>query len=213
MKTMLIITGPQGSGNHLFSKLFAASNGSYNWSGLNEMYWEPHDLEPFAKEWDNPELLAEFNWEQSDYFVTSISCPFLRNNITLVPNYEKFISKLLELGIRVKVAIIGRDQTILEKQQQRLRKNVSLPKFINIIDTLMQYDPIFISSELLYLYKEKYVLSIGNILKFPICSDVDKIKEILKEDANIKYITEPATGLWLDKHVKEQYIKRMLTIK
>jgi hypothetical protein len=213
MKTMLIITGPQGSGNHLFSKIFAAADNSYNWAGLNNTYWEPHDLEPFAKEWLTPELLKDFDWNQSDYFVTSISCPFLRNNVTLVPNYEKFITQLIELNIQVKVAIIGRDQTILEKQQLRLRKNVSLPKFIDVINSLMQYDPLFISQELLYLYKERYVYSIGNILKFPICSNVDKIKEILKEDANIKYITEPATNLWLDKHVKEQYIKKILNIK
>ena len=42
---LLIVTGPQGSGNHLFAKLFNLHPDVY---GLNmTRYWQGHDTEPF----------------------------------------------------------------------------------------------------------------------------------------------------------------------
>ena len=73
---ILIITGPQGSGNHLFSKIFALSEQVHGWSALNQQYWIGHDQEPFARYWHDPVLLDQFNWSH-DYYVTSVSCPYV----------------------------------------------------------------------------------------------------------------------------------------
>jgi hypothetical protein len=204
MPTMLILTGPQGSGNHLFSKVFAQHPNVYGWQDLTETYWVGHDQEPFAKYWYNPELLKSFNWTQSKYYVTSISCPYVHYSKTVEPNYKTFIKELQNLGIRVKIAIIGRDQTVLEYQQARVRGAVSLPKFMNNLESLMHFSPVFISQELLYLYKEQYINSLSQQLDFPISTDVT---EILKEDANKKYF-KPVESHWLDEEVKQASNKK-----
>jgi hypothetical protein len=194
---ILIATGPQGSGNHLFSKIFALRPDVVGWQQLNQQYWIGHDQEPFAEYWKNPQLLDSFKWDQ-DYYVTSISCPYVYRGETVVPAYDEFISRC---SVPVKLAIIGRDQTILQYQQSRVRGKGTKHEFLNIVDSLMKYDPVFISQELLYLYGANYVNSLGRQLGFPISQDVDAIQEILKEDANQKYI-EPVIGHWLDEEVK-----------
>jgi hypothetical protein len=204
MKTLLIMTGPQGSGNHLFSKIFAQNPAVYGWKELNDTYWIGHDQEPFAQYWHNPEQLKEFDWSQSDYYVTSISCPYVYYGRTLEPDYLAFVKELQNLGVVVKIAIIGRDQTILEYQQSRVRNAVTLPKFLNRLDCLLQFNPIFVSQELLYLYQEHYVQSLANQLNFPISIDV---KEILKQDANKKYFA-PVASYWLDTEVKHASNKK-----
>ena len=59
-RRLLILTGPQGAGNHLFSKIFAFHPMVNGWV-MND-YWEGHHHEPFAKYWDNPELLKDAEW-------------------------------------------------------------------------------------------------------------------------------------------------------
>jgi hypothetical protein len=194
---LLIITGPQGSGNHLFSKIFALSPDVQGWSDLNKKYWIGHDQEPFAEYWHNPGLLDDFNW-QHDYYVTSVSCPYVYYGETLVPNYDEFIKRC---PVPVKLAVIGRDQTILEYQQSRVRGRITKNKLLDIVDNLMKYNPVFISQELLYLYGANYIKSLGQQLNFPVSQDVTAINEVLKEDANRKYI-EPVISHWLDEEVK-----------
>ena len=194
---ILIITGPQGSGNHLFSKIFALSSEVQGWTALNERYWIGHDQEPFADYWHTPELLNNFIWEY-DYYVTSVSCPYVYRGEILVPEYDEFISRC---PVQVKLAIIGRDQTILQYQQSRVRGRETKHKFLNVVDNLMKYNPTFISQELLYLYGVNYIQSLGQQLGIPVSQDVTAIKEILKEDANKKYI-EPVISHWLDEEVK-----------
>ena len=195
---LLIITGPQGSGNHLFSKIFALHTDVAGWKQLNQQYWIGHDREPFAEYWKNPDLLDTFVWDQ-DYYVTSISCPYVYHGETLAPDYEKFIS---HCPVPVRLAIIGRDQTILQYQQSRVRGRETKQEFLNTVDGLMKYNPTFVSQELLYLYGANYVQSLGQQLKFPVSKDTTAINEILREDANRKYI-EPVISHWLDKEVKQ----------
>jgi hypothetical protein len=207
MKQFLIVTGPQGSGNHLFSKIFALHNDVYGWNELLDTYWIAHMDEPFAEHWINPELLKSFDWSQSDYYVTSISCPYHNVDIPTIPNYKVFIENLQELGMQVKVAIIGRDQNILKSQQQRVRNRVSLNDFMNQLDYLNTFDPIYLSQELLYLYKEHYISNIAKLLDFPLDKNNVKIAEILKQDANSKYISNIEIQE-LDKYVRKvSYIK------
>jgi hypothetical protein len=194
---LLIITGPQGSGNHLFSKIFALHPDVVGWRELNQEYWIGHDQEPFAEYWKNPSLLDTFAWNQ-EHYVTSISCPYVYRGETVIPKYDEFISRC---PVPVKLAIIGRDQTILEYQQSRVRGRITKHKLLNVVDSLMKYEPIFISQELLYLYGANYIRSLGQQLKFPVSQDTTAINEILKEDANKKYI-EPVISHWLDEEVK-----------
>jgi hypothetical protein len=202
MKQFLIITGPQGSGNHLFSKIFALNKEVYGWDKLLDTYWIAHKDEPFAEHWNNPELLTKFDWNQSDYYVTSISCPYYNVDIPSIPDYQQFISTLQQLNIKVKVAIIGRDQNILKSQQQRIRNRVTLNDFIEHLDYLNQFDPVYLSQELLYLYKENYINNIAKLLDFPMNVNDSRISEILKQDANSKYINDVEIQE-LDKYVRK----------
>jgi hypothetical protein len=187
MKQLLIITGPQGSGNHVFSKIFALHKDVYGWKDLLNEYWIAHDYEPFSDCWDMPSLLNAIDWTSMDYYVTSISCPYANKGVVTIPKYKDFIKIATQLGINVKVAIIGRDQNVINYQQERIRDRHSLPDFESELDYLMTLDPIFISQELLYLYKDKYLKSLSKQLDFPIAHDDVRISEILKQDANEKY--------------------------
>jgi hypothetical protein len=207
MKQFLIVTGPQGSGNHLFSKIFALHNDVYGWDKLLDTYWIAHKDEPFAEHWNNPELLKTFDWTQSDYYVTSISCPYHDVDVPVIPDYQQFIDTLQELNIQVKVAVIGRDQNILKSQQQRVRNRVSLNEFLERLNYLDTLDPVYLSQELLYLYKENYVANIARLLDFPVNISDIRLAEILKQDANSKYIKNIEIQE-LDKYVRKvSYIK------
>ena len=41
MKTLAVLTGPQGSGNHLWSKIFSLHEDVFGWKSLLDNYWEP----------------------------------------------------------------------------------------------------------------------------------------------------------------------------
>ena len=207
MKTMLIVTGPQGSGNHLFSKIFALHPDVYGWNQLLDTYWIAHRDEPFAEHWNTPELLKSFDWSQSDYYVTGISCPYHNVDVPTIPNYQQFIDTLGELNITVKVAVIGRDQTILTSQQQRIRNRVSLPNFLAQLDYLNRFNPVYLSQELLYLYKEHYIKNIAGLLDFPVDCNNSKIGEILATDANSKYIRD------IELHELDLYVRKVSFIK
>ena len=190
MKKMLIITGPQGSGNHVFSKVFALHEKVFGWKELLNTYWVAHDYEPFNEHWDMPNLLHAFDWSAHDYYVTSISCPYANNGVVTVPKYKEFIETLKHFDIDVEIGIIGRDQNVIKYQQERVRDRYSYPDFEKELDYLNTFDPVYLSQELLYLYKGKYLKSLSKQLDFPIQYDDVRIEEILKDDANKKYFTK-----------------------
>ena len=193
------MTGPQGSGNHLFSKALATNSAIFGWTNLLNVYWEGHDQEPFADYWMNPTTLSEFDWDTSDVFVTSISCPFFYKGVECVPNYDAFITEAKKY-CTVKVLIIGRDSNILEFQQERIRGRHTAPDFVEQVGSLLKYDHMFISQELLYLYRMSYLNSIEDYLAIPRTTDNTQLEDILKENANRKYI-ESVTRHWLDAEV------------
>lgn len=202
MKELLIITGPQGSGNHVFSKIFALHKEVYGWKDLLNEYWIAHDYEPFSDCWDMPSLLNTIDWTHMDYYVSSISCPYANQGTVTIPRYKDFINAAQQLGIKVKVCIIGRDQTILKYQQERVRDRHSYSEFEQQLEYLNTLDPIYLSTELLYLYKDYYLKSLSKILNFPIAYDDPRIAEILKQDSNEKYFQSiPAQEL--DKTVRK----------
>jgi hypothetical protein len=189
MAKMLILTGPQGAGNHLWSKIFSLHPEVYGWRTLLENYWEPHRFaEPFAQHWRDPSLLKSFSWSQSEYYFTSISLPLgiigSDVNPIWVPDITRSIDAVLGCGIKLEIAVVGRDQTILNNQQTRIRTQSTLPMFLEQLPKIS--DPIFLSYELLYLYRQDYLKSLS--LNIPIAWDHPKINEILADDANAKYI-------------------------
>jgi hypothetical protein len=201
MKNLLIITGPQGSGNHLWSKIFAASKNMYGWSALNDTYWIPHDQEPFAEAWHNPSKLKDIDIWPYSWAVTSISCPYAYQGNTVEPDYQQFITAAQKLDYNVKIAIIGRDQNVLQHQQERVRGTHSFNRFVPHINLLLNLDPVFLSTELLYLYKENYLRSIEKALHFKLNVPAEKLAEILITDPNSKYF-KAAEAQELDKYVR-----------
>ena len=190
-RRMLILTGPQGAGNHLWSKIFSLHPEVYGWKSLLDNYWEAHRFaEPFANCWKNHSLLKDFDWTQSEYYFTSISCPLgiVGSDINPVwnPDIVGFAEAVKACGIDVQFAVVGRDQTILANQQTRIRTQSTLPLFLEQLSKL--HNPIFLSYELLYLYKQNYITSLNNKLGIPVAWDDLRIDGILEDDANAKYI-------------------------
>ena len=186
-KTLLILTGPQGSGNHLWSKIFALHSDVYAWHALLHDYWIGHDQEPFAECWANPELLKEFVWEDCGHYVTSISIPYMLNGERTVPDIVRFAATALGQGVRVKIAVIGRDRNILNYQQTRVRGEPTVDLALAEYKKLTTWNPVFLSYELLHLYGKNYLQQISQQLEFPMDLEHPQLNEIIADDTNSKY--------------------------
>lgn len=173
-KKLLILTGPQGSGNHLWSKIFSKHPDVNGWR--MKTYWEGHHHEPFSKWWDDPSLISETEYQ---FNFTSISCPFIRNQLPQIPRYHEFIKKA-KAFYDVKLVVISRDQNILKTQQERVRGEHTAPKFLRELSSLTP--DFFISTESLFLYQDKYLEYISKELDFPILTGNSYA------DTNKKYI-------------------------
>ena len=208
MAKMLILTGPQGAGNHLWSKVLSLHPQVYGWKSLLENYWEAHRFaEPFAQHWRNHSLLKSFDWSQSEYYFTSISLPLgiVGHDVNPIwmPDLQGFAATILGCGIEVEIAVVGRDQTILTNQQTRIRTQPTLPLFLEQLSQL--WNPTFLSYELLYLYKQDYLKSLK--LNIPVAWDDPSINTILENDSNLKYIH------YVDDCVLDQGNKQGITFK
>ena len=191
MKTLAILTGPQGSGNHLWSKIFSLHEDVFGWKSLLDNYWEAHRYsEPFAACWRDPELLSQFDFSSHDHFFTSISVPLgiESKGTKWCPDIKEFGLKAQGLGMNVKICVIGRDQTILKNQQTRIREESTIRHFYDALKGIQEAFPCptYLSYELLYLYKQEYLKSLD--LGFPIAWYDKRVNEILEQDANAKYI-------------------------
>ena len=197
------MTGPQGSGNHLFSKALGQNKNIFVWPSLQEKYWEGHDLEPFAEYWKDPSKLNDFDWKQSNYFITSISCPYLDDGVETIPQYNEFIDEAKKFA-DIQFLIIGRDRNIMKLQQERVRGKHTTPEFLSQIDSVIfNYKTIFASQEMLYLYELTYLQWLEKELGlYPLEITPDNIKllDILSNDANEKYISQTKSDL--DKTIK-----------
>jgi hypothetical protein len=208
MAKMLILTGPQGAGNHLWSKIFSLHPEVYGWKTLLDNYWEAHRFaEPFAQHWRDHSLLNSFDWTQSEYYFTSISLPLgiIDHDVNPIwmPDLQGFAATILGCGIEVEIAVVGRDQTILTNQQTRIRTQPTLPLFLEQLSKL--WNPTFLSYELLYLYKQDYLKSLK--LNIPVAWDDPSINTILENDSNLKYIH------YVDDCVLDQGNKQGITFK
>jgi hypothetical protein len=179
---LLILTGPQGSGNHVFSKIFALHPSVFGWKSLNTTYWLGHHKEPFSRYWQHPETIGQHKWQSTRYHVTSISCPFILAGVAHVPQYQAFFSAAAKYA-DISLAIIGRDQNILKRQQSRVRGDVTLA-----VDKLPFEHAHFLSIELLYLYRSNYLQGLARQLDWPIAWDSERVENILRDDSNEKYV-------------------------
>lgn len=201
MKKLLIFTGPQGSGNHMWSKIFALHPEVAGWSSLLDTYWIPHDQEPFAEYWKDPTQLSTYDWSKADYHVTSISCPYIDDTRWAVPNIVKFAQSAEACGLQVQIAIIGRDQNILGFQETRVRGRPTFETALEEYKKLTEWSPVYLSYELLHLYQGQYLEQISKTLGFPIAYNNSKLSEILQDDTNQKYV-QPVEYHWTDKLMK-----------
>ena len=201
MKRLLIFTGPQGSGNHLWSKIFALHPEVAGWSALLDEYWIPHDQEPFADCWRDPALLKTRDWSQHEYYVTSISCPYIDDTRWAVPDIVAFAKQASACELQVQIAIIGRDRNILGFQETRVRGRSTFELAQDQYEKLADWNPVYLSYELLHLYQGSYLRQVSKLLEFPIAYEDTRLKEILRDDTNQKYI-HPIDHHWTDKLMK-----------
>ena len=200
MKKLLIITGPQGSGNHLFSRLLSLHPEVSGWDELLDTYWVPSDQEPFADYWVDPDKLTTTHFEGKDYHLANVSCPFFYNGVRYIPKILEVAERARSFGIDVEIAIIVRDQNINQVQQLRVRKEHTTPIAQEYYyNTLLPSDfPVhFLDHEAFFLHTTHYLKWISKILDFPVDYTNPDIMKFITEDANhkyIKYINEH----WLD---------------
>jgi hypothetical protein len=189
MKNLIIAAGPQGSGNHLYAKLFGSNPKIFAWENLQDKYWEGHDMEPFADCWENPKLLLDFDISEYDYYYTSMGCPYVFDGETRIPNFAEFHKYATQKFDNISYMIIGRDRNILEHQQNRVRGRHTTPQFLEQLNFFLDKNHVFVSQELIYLYGQKYINSIEKQLQIPVNTNTSKINEILAEDKNKKYMS------------------------
>jgi hypothetical protein len=202
-KRLLIITGPQGSGNHLFSRLLSLHPSVSGWEELKEKYWVPSDLEPFADFWINPESLTRAKFYGYKYHLANVSCPFMYDGVRYVPKILEVAEHASVLGVDVQIAIIVRDQNINAEQQRRVRGEVTTPIAQNYYyNTLLtsKFPVHFLDHEAFFLHKQHYLKWISKILDFPVELDSEKINQFIDKDANHKYI-KYVEKYWLDQEV------------
>jgi hypothetical protein len=202
---MLLIFGPQGSGNHLFSKIFALHPDVHGWEELldnsdPDNYFVPHYKEPNNKYWDDIDGITLDIMGGKNYSVISASIPFWNKDELQISPVNKLIAKLQSLNIEIQVVIIGRDKTILTNQQTRMRGGPTWGCMTQLIRWL-DVTPFYVSTELFYLYGKAYVRDIGKWLDFPVAYNDPRLNDIMIEDSNEKYIHQ-ASNLKVDDIVK-----------
>lgn len=195
-KKLLIITGPQGSGNHLFSKVFSYHSDVVGWD-FGDKYWIPSDEEPFAECWVDPSKTKSMLTQQ--YMVANVSVPFVFDGVKQVPQIQEVVYEAEDAGYEVRVCIVVRDENINRMQQFRVRKEITL-------QTALQYyynldaETEFLSVESLYLYRAKYLKWLSKVLDFPIAWFDERIEDTLKDNQNEKYVKRVKKH-WLDEQV------------
>ena len=203
MKKLLIITGPQGSGNHLFSRMFSMHECVGGWKQLLSEYWVPSDLEPFAEYWVYPERLTKETFNGYENWLANVSVPFVYDGVRQTPKILEFAERAKSLGVDVTIAIIVRDQNIQAEQQLRVRKEITLPiaqeYYYNHLLT-SDFPVHFLDNEALFLHREHYLKYVSNLLSFPIRWYDPDVFKFIEEDHNRKYVKHVDT-YWLDKQV------------
>jgi hypothetical protein len=202
MANILVTSGPQGTGNHVFSKVLSMHNNVCGWDQLLREYWVNHDSAPYKDIWNTPENIDNYDWEEHENYVLSVSGPYVSKDKdgvrhTEYPNYKEVLRRLNEKG-NLQVAVIGRDQNITAQNQLRKRGVESLHNYLNKIEDIIEYRHTFLSVELLYMFRHQYVKSLDSVLDIPVDYNNERLHYILNKDPNAKYV-HYVEHSWLDK--------------
>ena len=202
MANILVISGPQGTGNHVFSKVLSMHSNVHGWDQLLREYWINHDNAPFKDIWNKPENIDNYDWTEHENYVLSVSGPYVDKDAmgvrhTKYPDYKEVLRRLNEKG-NLQVGIIGRDQNITAQNQLRKRGVESLHNYLNKIEDIMEYRHTFLSVELLYMFRHQYVKSLDSVLDIPVDYNNERLHYILNKDPNAKYV-HYVENSWLDR--------------
>ena len=202
MANILVISGPQGTGNHVFSKVLSMHSNVHGWDQLLREYWINHDNAPFKDIWNTPENIDNYDWTEHENYVLSVSGPYVDKDAmgvrqTKYPDYKEVLRRLNDKG-NLQVGIIGRDQNITAQNQLRKRGVESLHNYLNKIEDIMKYRHTFLSVELLYMFRHQYVKSLDSVLDIPVDYSNERLHYILNKDPNAKYV-HYVEHSWLDK--------------
>ena len=201
LKKLLLLTGPQGSGNHIFSRIYSIHSEVKGWDAILDNYWVPTDEDYFAQYFVDPSQLTIEMFDDSDYFVTDISCPFVYDGNITVPKIQEFCDKVSSFGIEVIVGIIVRDEHINTEQQKRLRKGRTLDIALDTYNKL-NYELEYLSLESLFLHKQNYLKWLAKVIDFPLDYNNPNVFKFLDESPNKKYV-KYVDDYWLDETVKK----------
>ena len=194
MKKLLIVTGPQGSGNHLFARLFSMHPNVVGWESLHDNYWVPSDEEPFARYWVHPE---ELKFPEGNFFCANVSVPFFYDGVRQTPKIKEVAYEAIKQGVQPIIAVIVRDRNINELQQVRVGGECTLDIATEYYKDIACH---FIDHEAFFLYKEKYIEYLGRLLEFPVIKE--GIDNFISVDANHKYVF-PCKKHWLDDEIRK----------
>jgi hypothetical protein len=200
MKKLLLLTGPQGSGNHIFSRIYSTHSAVKGWDAILDNYWVPTDEDNFAQYFVDPFKLTYQAFQDADCFVTHISCPFVFNGNTTIPKIQEFCDKVTSLGVKVIIGIVVRDEHINTEQQKRLRKGRTLDIALDSYNGL-SYELNYLSLESLFLHKQNYLKWLAKVIDFPLDYNHPNIFKFLEESPNKKYV-KYVEKYWLDETVK-----------
>lgn len=200
MKKLLLLTGPQGSGNHIFSRIYSLHESVRGWDAILNNYWVPTDEDRLAKYFVHPAELSAELFDGADYFVTDISCPFVYDGQVTIPRLQEFIDRVQSFGIEVTVGIIVRDEHINTEQQRRLRGgrtlDIALAEYARLTVPLS-----YLSLESLFLHGSNYLHWLSRVIDFPLAWDHAEVFKFLTESPNKKYVQYVADH-WLDEVVR-----------
>jgi len=169
---VILLTGPQGSGNHLWSKVFTT------WA--DKEYWVGHKDEPHSSLWENMNSWKEIPFLSNT--VISISIPYAVRGNTTFPDIKLWKKIMVDRDIDHKICAITRDENINFLQNKRVRPENNYYKAVEYIKTL-DID-CFLSTETLMLYQWKYVEQVCRQLQF----SIDKKDVDFSQSFNEKYV-------------------------
>ena len=155
MKVLLVI-GPQGSGNHIWSKVLTT------WA--DKEFWVGHKDEPHSLLWSNMD-----NWKNHHFLkdsVVSISIPYMVNGVTKFPDIKGWKEIMVNRDIDHKICVTTRDGYINFLQNERVRPENNFKEAVEYIKGL-DVD-CYLSTETLLAYQWKYIEQISKQLDFPI---------------------------------------------
>lgn len=200
-KRLLILTGPQGSGNHLLSRVFSWHPDVQGWDALKNNYWVPSDQEPFAEFWVYPDRLSTQHFEGGQYFFANVSVPFFYDGVRQLPKIREVAERAQDFGVEVVIGIVVRDKNINMLQQERVGGEVTLPTAMEYYRTqlLPNFECHFISNETFFAWYKSYPEYLSRLLQFPI--DLERVSEMLDVNPNRKYV-KPVEEHWLDSEIR-----------